>query len=84
MILKMFAIRDTKGAIYFPPFYKNTPAEAQRDFQTVANDAKTQIGQYPEDFDLFQIGTFDQLSGKIQTLDTPVHMVKAIDLTKKN
>ncbi|AXH78030.1 MAG: nonstructural protein [Microviridae sp.] len=83
MELKMFSIRDSKGEVFNPPFYKKTHGEAERDFQTLCKDEKSTVNQYPEDFDLYYIGTYDDNSGKIQSLDTPQHLVKAVNVLNR-
>lgn len=80
-IRKMFSIRDTKVGTYNAPGYKLTAGEAERDFRTIVNDPKSgPLHDYPEDFDLFEIGEFDDQTGKIKTLDTPHHIAKAADV----
>ena len=83
MILKAFSIRDSKGEIYHPPFYKPTHGLAEREFQDLTKDDKSQVNKHPEDFDLFHIGEYDDQSGKFTSLATPQHMIKAIDLTNR-
>lgn len=83
MQLKMYSIRDAKGEIYHPPFFKNTHGEAERDFTQLVRDPKTQPGQFPEDFDLYHLGTYDNQTGKLASLDSPQHMIKAIDVTQR-
>lgn len=80
MQLKLYSVRDSKGEVYSPPFLAKTPGEAERSFHGLVKDPKTQVGQYPEDYDLYQIGTFDDVAGKIVGLDTPQHIVKAVNL----
>lgn len=77
MILKMFSIRDTKGEIFNPPYYAKTHGEAERQFKTLTNDPKSTINQYPEDFDLYYLGDYDDQTGKLKSLDTPQHLIKA-------
>lgn len=81
---KIFSIRDTKGEFYSPPFYKHQTAEAIRDFTQAANDPQSTISKFPEDFDLFELGTYDNLTGKIDPLDTPHHIVKANQVVKNS
>lgn len=76
----LFSIRDSKAKRYGPPFAKQTRGEAEREFHTIANHAESSINKYPEDFDLWEVGVIDQETGKIAGLDTPVHMMKAIDM----
>lgn len=77
MILKMFSIRDTKGEIFNPPYFAKTHGEAERQFKTLTNDSKSTINQYPEDFDLYYLGDYDDQTGKLKSLDTPQHLIKA-------
>lgn len=80
MILQIFSIRDSKGDLYGQPFFQKTPGEAERSFKTLINDEKSMPSKYPEDFDLYQLGKFDDATGKITPLDTPQHLVKAVSL----
>lgn len=75
---KMYSIRDSKADIYHIPFFKNTHGEAERDFSQIANDEKSTISKYPEDFDLYYVGEYDTSTGKIIPLDTPLHIQKAV------
>lgn len=81
----MYSIKDAKGAFNMP-FYKNYHGEAERDFQTLVNDTKGEnaVNMYPQDFDLYYLGQYDEITGKIIPLDTPQHMHKAIAFVKSN
>ncbi len=78
METKLFSIRDTKGEIYNQPFFKFTHGEAERYFREVKADEKSLVNKYPEDFDLYFIGSFDSQTGILKGSDTPQHIVKAI------
>lgn len=80
MELKMFSIRDAKAEIFHPPFFKKTHGEAERDFTTLVRDEKTPAHQYPEDYDLYFIGTYYDDSGKMSPLPSPQHVVKAVQV----
>ena len=84
MLLKAFSIRDQKAEIFHPPFYKQHHGEAERDFQTACRDSKSNLSQYPEDFDLYYLGDYDDHTGIFKSLDTPQHMLKAIACVKKD
>lgn len=77
---KMYSIRDAKAEIYHVPFYNKTHGEAERNLKQLLNDEKSSISQYPEDFDLYYIGTYDDQTGVIKALATPQHIVKAVAL----
>lgn len=78
MLLKMYSIRDAKGEIFNAPFYKKTHGEAERDFAELCKDEKSLVNKYPEDFDLYHVGIYDDQTGKISSLDTPQHILKAV------
>lgn len=80
MLTKLFAIRDSKGEFYNTPFSKHTHGEAERDFKSLINDEKSTLSKYPEDFDLYYLGEYDNLTGKISPTDSPQHIVKAVSL----
>lgn len=82
-MLKMYSVRDAKGEIFNPPFYKQTHGEAERDFQTLVNDPQSMPAKYPEDFDLWYLGEYCNLTGTFKSLDTPQHMIKAVQLTSR-
>jgi len=78
--LQIYSVQDQRANIFHAPFFVRTHGEAERTFQQVVNDDKTQVGQYPEDFNLYHIGEYDDGTGKISPLDTPKHIIKAIAL----
>lgn len=77
MELRIYTVRDSKGEIYNQPFFKKTQAEAERDFLTLSNDPKSILSQYPEDFDLYYLGMYDDQTGVISPLDAPKHIARA-------
>lgn len=81
MILKAFAIRDAKAEAFGLPFFKLTPGEAERDFRTAVNDFSTKnnlYSKYPDDYDLYYLGEYDDTKGVFTSLDTPLHIIKAV------
>lgn len=84
MVLKAYSIRDSKGEVYHNPFYKHTHGEAERDFTTAVNDSNpnNNFAMYPEDFDLYYLGDYDNITGKFEALPSPQHIVKAVNVKK--
>lgn len=78
MLHKVFSIRDAKAEIFNPPFYKRTHGEAERDFRSLTTDPKSNVSMYPEDYDLYFIGEYDDVKGTFQSLETPQHILKAV------
>lgn len=80
MVLKIYSVRDSKAQLFGAPWYKNTHGEAERDFSRLVNDKNSTVSQFPEDFDLYYLGEYDDNTGKFMSLDTPQHVVKAIQV----
>lgn len=79
---KLYSIYDSKAGIYYKPFVSRTKGEALRMFQQAANDSQTTIGQYPEDFVLFEIGSFDDTKGNVEH-QTHISLGKALDYVQR-
>lgn len=82
MELKMFSIRDAKGEIFNQPFFAKTHGEAERNFHRLTTDPQSTVSQYPEDFDLYYLGIYNDQTGVTKSLDTPQHVQKAINVKK--
>lgn len=83
MQYKMFSIRDAKAEIFNPPYFNKSHGEAERNFRELVNDPKSMVSKYPEDFDLYYLGTYDDGTGKMECLDTPQHLMKAIQIKRE-
>ena len=82
MQLKMYSIRDSKAKAYNQPWFAKSDEEAERNFAFLAKKPDSMISQFPEDYDLFYVGTYDDQTCKIDALETPQHMIKAVNLVK--
>lgn len=80
MQLKVYSIRDSKGQMYNTPFYFHQHGQAERFVKQNLENPESMLSRYPEDFDLYYLGDFDDATGKIEALDTPQHLYKAVDL----
>ncbi|MGE0175404.1 MAG: phage ORF5 protein [Oligoflexales bacterium] len=80
MVLKVYSIRDSKAQVFHPPFFQKTHGEAERSFKELANDNKNFIGKYPEDYDLYYLGEYDDNGGLLMPIDTPQHITKAVQV----
>lgn len=80
MISKIFTIRDSKAEVFNTPFYAKTHGEAERSFSQLVRDPKSTVSQFPEDYDLYYLGTYDDQTGKAEWLDTPQHLQKAVSV----
>jgi len=78
--LKLFAIRDLKAATYGQIISLPTRAVATRTFSEWTRNPDSFFAKYPHDFELFELGELDQVTGRITLLDTPDYVVRASDL----
>lgn len=75
----LISVKDSKAESWSVPASADTKAAAIRDFGSLVSDGRTIIGQHPEDFDLYVVGSFDLLAGTIEAC-IPVHLANGADL----
>jgi len=63
MELKMFSIYDEATQNFNTPFFMLTKTEAIRAFKKLVNEEGTNICEFPNDFRLYLIGKWDNISG---------------------
>ncbi len=69
MILHVYSIFDSASGVYDRPFFSVRDASAVRSFSDIAVAADHIIGQHPEDLSLFFIGTDDDNTGVMVSVD---------------
>jgi len=79
------SIRDVKGETYAQPWFTHTAAVAVRHFTDIVNNPEKggTIYSHPEDFQLYEIGIWDDIDGKIYSHDIPKHLVSAASVKKE-
>lgn len=80
MQLKAFSIRDAKSEVFNTPFFQKTHGEAERTFRQLVTNSESMPGKYPEDYDLYYLGEYDDQTGLLASLPTPQHLIKAVQL----
>jgi hypothetical protein len=70
-MLKIYAVMDTKAEAFMNPFYVRTLGEAIRSFTDESNKQESPFFKHPEDFNLFELGDFDQFTGVLQPHKAP-------------
>ena len=73
MKMVICSIRDSAADAYGRPFFLPSVGVAIPSFTDEVNrpSEDNQIYQHPEDFDLFELGEFDDTSGRFVLLDVP-------------
>lgn len=65
----LFSIYDHKSETWNAPFIATTRAAAIRSFADVAKDKSHPIGHHPEDYALYEVGSWDGHTGSIEAHD---------------
>lgn len=82
MIHQVFAVRDSKTEAFLPPFYSQTEAAAIRSFRASWMTSGHPFHDFPEDYSLFHLGTFDDATGKFD-VQAPAHLISAFQFIVK-
>lgn len=74
----MIAVYDKKTALFDAPFSCRHKNEAIREWHIVASDRNTKFGKNPEDFDLYEIGTFNEETGELITHKPAIQIASGV------
>lgn len=79
---KIYTLRDAKAESHNLPWFQKTHGEAERFVKSIlGEDPKSlpgyyqNVSKYPQDFDLYYLGEFEEHSGKMTLLDAPQHII---------
>lgn len=70
MTMLMFSIFDSKASGWMQPFFCVNRAVACREFTRAVNDPVTGLYSSPGDFELFEVGSWDAMEGKLVTFES--------------
>jgi len=65
-MLGVFTIRDSAAEAFLRPFFAQSKGAAIRSFSDEVNGGDTPIAAHPDDYTLFELGTFDELKGEFE------------------
>lgn len=83
--LKMFAVWDNAVGAYMQPYAVETRGLALRSFMDAAGGSgDSPIQKHPEDFSLFELGTYDQETGRFENLTAPLNLGSASSLVSRH
>lgn len=82
MKLVVVAVRDRKVEAFRTPAFVAHIGAAVRGFTDAANSKENEIGKYPEDHELYELGTFDDFDAKFSLLEKPRLVAVAADLLR--
>lgn len=70
-IVKLYSIRDTKMLTYAPPVPAPNIAVLTRDLTEIVNNPEHKFSKHATDFELFELGTYNDTNGQITPYDKP-------------
>ena len=79
MILKIYSIYDSKADAYQLPFFHQSTGSAKRSFQDLVNDGESAFARHPEDYTLFELGTWEDSKADFDMYAAPKSLGVAID-----
>ncbi len=83
MLLSVFAIYDSGVSTWMPPLYARNKGEITRWFAEAVNDSKSKISKYPQDYTLFELGTWDDDKCKFSLHSTPISIGIAVEYVNR-
>lgn len=82
MIMYVIAIRDRAADVYGQPIFVANLGGAIRSFGDEVNNPESNIAKHPEDFDLFEIGSYDDSTAQLVSI-LPRQLAVGKDLVRK-
>lgn len=83
MEIKLYSIFDKKTAVYQPPIFCHNQGHAQRHIIDVFTGKNYTVSKFPEDFTLYEVGEFNDVTGVLNAYITPQHVCEISTLIKK-
>lgn len=72
LVIGLYAIKDEKMGVFFPPFASPSHIEAQRKAGIMTLQEDGQLNHYPADYSLYHVGDYDTNRGIIIEQDSPI------------
>lgn len=79
MTLIVCAVRDSAVDAFMRPFCVPTVGMAVRSFQDEVKDPQSPMAKHPSDYELFQLGVFDEEVGRFDNAVSPRSLARALD-----
>lgn len=85
MISVIVSVKDSAAEAFGRPMYLQSLGVAIRSFTDEVNreDKDNQLFNHPDDFDLYELGVFDDAIGKYELRDNPSVIVRGKDVKIK-
>jgi len=77
---KMYSIRDKKLAVFGRPFFASDELVAKRGVAASLQNPENQMRLFSTDYELIELGSFDDSSGKVDIYQFPMHVCEIATL----
>lgn len=78
----IYSVYDKKACVHTSPFFAVNNETAVRSFYRLANDNRTDVNMFPDDYALYRIGEFNSDHGSVAGFVPVEHLVDANSLIK--
>jgi len=82
-MLKLFSIYDGKIRSFMRPFLDAHTGSALRSFEEACKEPSSPFAKFPQDFVMYEIGTFNEESGEVISYSPKIQIAAAIDYTRQ-
>lgn len=79
---RIYMVEDVKAGVHHNPLIMISDGEAHRSFTGAANNKETIIGANPEDFRIWAIGEFNEVTGEIILFANRIMLANAQSLVR--
>lgn len=79
MNLNVYSLFDQAAEAFTQPFFLHNDGLAIRAFQDNVNAPDTNVGQHPEQFTLFKLGSYNDTNGELSPI-TPTSIALGVEL----
>ena len=83
MIHFIVAVHDRQLDTFMRPFTAQSVGQALRSFKDETNREGSELRAHPEDYALYQLGTFNEQTGQVTSLDKPLQLALASNLVSQ-
>ena len=82
MIYRVYTVYDSAAESYMQPFYLPSKGQAIRSFTDAVNDPSHAFSKYPDDYTLFELGSYDDSKAQFFLLSAPKSIGVAVEFKR--
>ncbi|WNK12611.1 MAG: nonstructural protein [Microvirus sp.] len=80
--MNLYSLRDVKLGTYAPPMCYHNDGVAVRELGDYLEAQDSPFRKHPYDYDLYQVGEWNEQTAQLKQLDTPRHVVCVATITE--